>query len=92
MITNIELAQDPTATPILPLTIDNLAQWLTSQPRATAAWCQHHGFAAQPGKYLAVPGEEGAVSSILFGLGKGGEKVDDFWSFGTLANDLPAGT
>ena len=92
MITNIELAQDPTATPILPLTIDNLAQWLTSQPHATAAWCQHHGFAAQPGKYLAVPGEEGAVSSILFGLGKGGEKVGDFWSFGTLANDLPAGT
>ena len=92
MITNIELPQDPTATPILPLTIDNLAQWLTSQPDATAAWCQHHGFAAQPGKYLAVPGDKGAVSSILFGLGKGGKMVGDFWSFGTLANDLPAGT
>ena len=71
MITNIELAQDPTATPILPLTIDNLAQWLTSQPDATAAWCQHHGFFGQCGKFLSVPDEQGTIAGILFGLGTG---------------------
>ena len=92
MISNIELGHDLDVTAILPLTEDDLVQWLRSQPDTTTAWCQRYEFSARSGKFLVIPGKNGKLEKVLYGLGKAGDKVSDYWHFGTLAKQLPAGT
>jgi len=92
MIPNIELAQDLDATPISPFTEDGLEQWLNLQPDVTGVWCRSYGFSADAGKYIVIPGEDGKLNRVLLGLGKAGDKASDYWSFGTLGKQLPAGT
>ena len=92
MIPNIELSQDLDVIPILPLTKKGLVKWLSSQPDATEAWCRRYGFNAHLGKFLVIPGQDGNLDRVLFGLGNAGDKVNDYWSFGAMGKELPAGT
>jgi leucyl aminopeptidase len=66
-------------------------------PAGLEAWCAAHpaggfvraaGFAAQPGELLLLPGAAG-LGGALVGLGDGRPSA---WSFGGLAQALPAGS
>ncbi len=64
---------------------DGFAQNLTPAQRA---WAEAMGFKAQAGRILALPGDDGGISGLLFGLGVG----DDPMVYGALGRDAPAGT
>jgi len=90
--TNIENELDPNAIPIWPMRKADLPGWQTRHGDAAAAWCKSNGFSGAAGKHLAVPGENGGLAGVLLGLGEDGEQAGDYWTFGTLAKALPAGT
>jgi leucyl aminopeptidase len=50
------------------------------------------GFEAKPGKLLLVPGDDGALGAVLFGLEAPDAKTKDLFRPGQLATLLPAGT
>ncbi|MGB8817479.1 MAG: leucyl aminopeptidase family protein [Rhizobiaceae bacterium] len=52
-------------------------------------WAGSHGFEANCGNFLLMPGDGGTVAGALFC--HGGQSVDDRLSFGKLANALPDG-
>jgi leucyl aminopeptidase len=55
---------------------------------ALRAYAGLHEFKGKAGQVLAAPGPDGALRSVLFGLGAGGDPM----AFRTLAGKLPAGT
>src|SRR5689334_11649559 len=73
--------------PITAITADHLATWLRAQPAQVRTWVEANGFKADSGAALVLAGGDGAVSSVLLGLGKG----DDPWSTGNLSKILPKG-
>jgi leucyl aminopeptidase len=50
------------------------------------------GFEPKPGKLLLVPGEDGALGAVLFGLEAPDAKTKDLFRPGQLATLLPAGS
>jgi leucyl aminopeptidase len=80
--------------PVDAVAVDRLPAYLANLDRRAAGWLGAGGFAASAGEVAIVPdttGEgEGAIASILFGLGKG----DPAPSLlpGKLPGGLPAGT
>ena len=51
-----------------------------------------NGFTAKPGAYLALPGQDGAVAKILFGIEDEGARFRDPFRPGALPALLPPGT
>jgi leucyl aminopeptidase len=68
------IAADSAATPIDAVSAERLPAWLAKcEPRA-AAWLGATGYAASAGEIAVIPNfaaGEGAVSAVVFGLGKG---------------------
>lgn len=60
--------------------------WAT-QPPAHAAWAQAHGFAAQAGRALWLPGADGRLAAVLVGV----EPAAPLWQLAALPASLPAG-
>lgn len=58
-------------------------------PPYVAAWAKAAGFKADAGSVLVVPGEEGSVSRVLFGLGN--DPAESPFLTGKLAKLLPPG-
>ena len=52
-----------------------------------AAWARANGFAGEAGRFLSVPGANGAIAAGLFGVGK----EDSALGVGALARALPEG-
>jgi len=52
------------------------------------AWAQQNGFSGEAGRTLVLPGADGAIAGVLFGLGNDGEGA---LSLGALARSLPEG-
>ena len=77
----------PDAVPVLALAKGALPAWLKKQPPATRRWVETSGFAAEPGAFCALPGENGATARILFGY-----DADDPWCWAQLASKLPEGS
>jgi leucyl aminopeptidase len=73
--------------PIVAITADRLSAWAETQPPRLAAWIAAAGFKADGGSTLLVADANGALETVLVGLGKG----DDPWSTGGLAKALPKG-
>ncbi len=57
-------------------------------PAATRAWAEANGFAGESGRFLAVPGADGAIAGGLFGIG---DCTEGALLAGGLAKVLPAG-
>jgi len=80
--------------PIDAVTAERLPAYLAALDRRTAAWLGAAGFAAAAGEVAIVPdlaaGGEGAIASVLFGLGKG-DPAPPLLP-GKLPAALPAGT
>ncbi|HZZ69598.1 MAG TPA: leucyl aminopeptidase family protein [Phenylobacterium sp.] len=61
---------------------------LDAAPAGAKAYAAITEFKGKAGQVLLVPGSDGALASVLFGLGEGGDPM----AFRTLAAKLPAGT
>ncbi len=61
------------AIPITALTKDRFASWAAAAPEGERNWAQSTGFAADTGKLVLVPGENGRLGRVLVGLGEGPE-------------------
>jgi leucyl aminopeptidase len=74
------------AVPLHAVGTSALAEWLAAQSPQDRAWITAHGFKAESGSTLVLPGENGAVRAAVVGLGKG----DDPWALGGMSKALPA--
>ncbi|MFD1192612.1 leucyl aminopeptidase family protein [Phenylobacterium conjunctum] len=88
-MSEVILAQpsDRPVVPILPLTEAELAGYLETAPAFVQGFAALSEFKAKAGQVLAVPGEDGALAQVLFGLGAGVEAP----VFRALPAKLPAG-
>ncbi len=62
--------QDKDATPITPLTANELKEWLEGAEGAAKRWVESTGFEAKPDSHCLLPGEDGKVSRVLAGIGE----------------------
>jgi leucyl aminopeptidase len=76
------------ATPIVAVAAEKYEAWTATQPARVRAWLNATGFKPDAGSTALIAGEDGAVSLVVLGLGRG----DDAWVTGALAKALPKGT
>ncbi len=75
------------AVPIKLIVTGNLDQWLTTQDAFTQSWIKNAGFDATPDMLCLVPGENGAIKTVLLGV----RRVSEFWHVGGLPPRLGSG-
>jgi leucyl aminopeptidase len=73
--------------PITPLAKDQLAGWLERAGPRERAWVKAAGFAAEKGKSLLVPAEDGGLARVVAGI----DPEEPVWAFAGLAETLPPG-
>jgi leucyl aminopeptidase len=81
--------------PAVPVTFVNSATW--PQLRAAldprdAAFAEAAGFEPRAGRHFLLPGADGALAGVLFGLEPADDANKDLFRPGALANILPAGS
>jgi leucyl aminopeptidase len=81
-------AADGLIVPIQTLTEAQTGPALDAIPAGAKAFAAISDFKGKAGQLLLVPGADGALAHVLFGLGAGGDPM----AFRTLAAKLPAGT
>jgi leucyl aminopeptidase len=81
-------AADGPAIPVHPLTEAETAPALDTIPAGARGFAALNEFKGKAGQLLLVPGADGALASVLFGLGEAGDPM----AFRMLAAKLPAGT
>jgi leucyl aminopeptidase len=57
------------STPVTPVNSDTLKDWLKKQDAATKTWVTASGYTGAAGSMLALPGKDGAVARVLYGIG-----------------------
>ncbi|MBT3915919.1 MAG: leucyl aminopeptidase family protein [Rhodospirillaceae bacterium] len=75
------------ATPLIPLTKDQLAKWQKKQSQRVQAWLSSTGFKAGPGETCLLSDNNGKLNQVLVGV----SKAADLWDCGNLSKSLPAG-
>jgi leucyl aminopeptidase len=60
-------------------------------PDVARKWMEAANFSAVAGRVLLVPGADGALAGVIFGLGKPDAGTRDPFTSANLARDLPAG-
>jgi leucyl aminopeptidase len=83
-LSDVLLAAAPHAVPVDAIAADAAGR-LSGR---TAEWAAASGFKAAAGSVLLVPGADGAIASVLLGLGSG---LPDRFAAGRLATALPPG-
>ncbi|OAN54629.1 leucyl aminopeptidase [Paramagnetospirillum marisnigri] len=78
---------DAQAIEITALRKSELSGWLDPQPDRLRGWIKATGFCAEPGSVCLVPGEDGGLDRVLFGLAEDA----DLWAYAALPAKLPAG-
>jgi leucyl aminopeptidase len=81
-------AADGAAIPVHAVLEREIGPALDAAPAGAKAYAAISEFKGKTGQLLLVPGADGALASVLFGLGEGGDPM----AFRTLAAKLPAGT
>ena len=81
-------AADGAVIPVRALLEHETAAALDAIPAGGKAFAALNEFKGKAGQVLLVPGADGALASVLFGLGEGGDPM----AFRGLAAKLPAGT
>ncbi|MEK9752705.1 MAG: leucyl aminopeptidase family protein [Rhodospirillaceae bacterium] len=76
------------AVPITPVAEAAFTQWIAEQPAALQGWTATTGFQGKAGTLSLVPGPEGALARVLFGV----PDKPTLWDWAPLAVDLPVGT
>src|SRR5262245_44183127 len=86
-----ENASASNAIPIIFVTKSNWEQIRETLPAHARQFAQANGFAAKPGKYLALPAPDGSLAQVLFGLEGEGSASRDPFRPGSLPGLLPSG-
>ena len=77
------------AIPVWPVTTSEFEAWSGALTAAQKKWVTAQDFSGKRGASLVIPGEDGAIAGVAFGLGQGGAEGR---IFGDLAFALPEGT
>ena len=83
------------ASPTVPVTFVTAPTWADSRGRLDArsrAFADAAGFEPRPGRHLLLPGPDGGLAGVLFGLENADEPSKDPLRPGALPALLPAGT
>jgi leucyl aminopeptidase len=80
------------AVPIFFVSAETWPEIRAQLPPVAAAFAAANGFEPTPGRLLVLPGEDGALVGVLFGLERKDAKSRDPFLPGRLATSLPAGT
>ena len=75
------------AVPIVPVTKDGLAVALATLPETARGWVAAQGFTGAAGKSCMVPGTDGHLEAVLYGV----DETPAGFSFARLQGALPAG-
>ncbi|MCA6123217.1 leucyl aminopeptidase family protein [Bradyrhizobium sp. WSM 1704] len=78
----------------IPITFVTKATWdaiRSALPVPARQFAEANGFAAKPGKHLALPAADGSIAQVLFGLEDAGHKALDPFRPGALPSLLPPG-
>ena len=79
----------------IPITFATKANWdgiKKALPAEARQFADANGFAAKPGKCLMLPGADGSIAQVIFGLEEASAKARDPFRPGALPGLLPAGT
>ena len=76
------------AIPVSPVTQAELGGRLQALGAATERWAEATRFAAEPGKFLLLPDEDGRLGRVLAGMAEG----EYLWALGSCPDALPEGT
>jgi len=83
------------ATTVVPVTFVTAATWTEARDRLdgrSRAFAGAAGFEAKAGRHLLLPGPDGGLAGVLFGLENADDKSKDLLRPGALPGLLPAGT
>jgi len=86
---------DPAPATAIPIHFASKATWpalSATLPAPAQAFAKANGFAARPGACLPLPGADGAISDVIFGIEDDGAKSRDLFRPGLLPGLLPDGT
>lgn len=78
---------DAPTIPIIPVTKSAFEAWLSVQGEPLRTWLRSTDFSATANAFSLVPDAGGGLSSVILGMGDNG----DYWTFGSLPSELPAG-
>ena len=76
------------AIPVTPVADATFTQWIAEQPAALQSWTATTGFEGNAGTLSLVPGPNGGLARVLFGI----PARPTLWDWAPLATDLPVGT
>jgi leucyl aminopeptidase len=82
------------ATPAIPITFASKSNWdaiRAELPALARQFADANGFAGKPGACLTLPGADGQLAGVLFGIEDGAAKSRDPFRPGALPGLLPAG-
>jgi leucyl aminopeptidase len=82
------------ATPAIPITFASKSNWdaiRAELPAQARRFADANGFAGKPGACLTLPGADGQLAGVLFGIEDGAAKSHDPFRPGALPGLLPAG-
>jgi leucyl aminopeptidase len=83
------------ARPATPITFATKTTWdalCAELPEQARQFARANGFAAKPGACLTLPGADGRIAHVLFGLEDDASKTRDLFRPGSLPGLLPPGT
>ena len=77
----------------IPISIVPASEWTAVRaglPADSRSWADAHGFAAETGRILPLPGAKGSIARVLAGVSSAGEA--DPFALGRLCRSLPSGS
>ncbi len=83
----IEAADAPSAIPLLAVDKDNIEAVCALFGAEVRRWCAAHAFAGEPGRFVLVPGKDGAPAAVLAGC----DRRDALFGLASLPLRLPDG-
>jgi leucyl aminopeptidase len=83
----VDAADATAATPLLAVDKDNLDSVCALFGAEVRRWCAAHAFAGEPGRFVLVPGKDGAPAAVLAGC----DKRDALYCLASLPLRLPEG-
>lgn len=69
------------------LTTDEYPNWWQQQPPHAQRWIEQHGFKGEAGQFIEIPGEQGEIAAVAFGL----SETFDRWNLAGLRGHLAQG-
>jgi leucyl aminopeptidase len=79
---------EPVAVPLKPLDRAGLKAWAAKAPKSQAQWVATTGFKGNAGQVCLVPGAQGQLKEVLFGVQDSG----DLYHLAAIYKQLPVGT